>query len=231
MRIAIIDDDYENSLKLKELLYLYSNFQKTDFVVDIFTCCDKTIPNANRYTLIFLSLDSKNGKFISRKFYEMGITKKTIITGNDYKIAADAFMINAFGFIKKPYNKPELFDVLENFFKISVAIMPIIVSDGAENFCLNIGDILYLEANNKHSIIHLTNQTVFCNKTMARVNAALPQNCFSKINRAFIVNLNHISSFSSKNVVLSNNEVLPPSRHFYKSFKSDYLRIKSPKIP
>ena len=41
MRIAIIDDDYENSLKLKELLYLYSNFQKTDFVVDIFACCDK----------------------------------------------------------------------------------------------------------------------------------------------------------------------------------------------
>ena len=230
MRIAIFDDDFENSTKLKELLYLYSNFQKTDFVVDIFPSFEK-MPNIRNYTLIFLSLDGGNKRHIAKRFYEMEITKKTIIIGSDYKLAADALMLNAFGFIKKPYNKNTLFNILRDFFKRTVTIMPIIINNGAENFCLNIADILYLEANNKHSIIHLSDQTVYCNKTMARVSAALPQNYFSKINRAFIVNLNHISSFSSKNIVLSNNEALPPSRHFYKSFKDDYLRVKSPKIP
>ena len=59
MRIAIFDDDFENSTKLKELLYLYSNFQKTDFVVDIFPSFEK-IPNIRNYTLFFLSLDGEN---------------------------------------------------------------------------------------------------------------------------------------------------------------------------
>ena len=230
MRIAIFDDNFENSTKLKKLLYEYSNYKKTDFVVDIFTCCDK-ITNIHKYGLIFFSLDKCNARYIYKKFYGTATLSKTIITGGDYMLAAEALMINAFGFVKTPYDEKALFNVLAKFFKTSVTVVPIIISNGAENFCLNIADILYLEANNKHSIIHLTNQTIYCNKTMAKVNAALPPDIFSKINRAFIVNLNHISSFSSKNIVLSNNEVLPPSRHFFKSFKSDYIRIKCPKTP
>ncbi len=231
MKIAICDNDLKNSEKLKALLYDYSNFKKTDYVVDIYIGFEQIIKEADNYFLIFLSFEDKNGKHISHLLQKMGMSKKLIIIGNDYRLASDAFMINAFNFIKKPYNKISLFEILESFFKSTVSVIPLIISNGSENFCINIGDILYLEADNKHSIIHLTDQTVCCNKTMAKVSAMLPENNFLKINRAFIVNLNHIIKFNSQYVTLSNNEAIHPGRHFYKSFKTDYYRLKAPIKP
>lgn len=231
MKIAVYDNDYKSSMKLKKLLYLYSDYKKADYVVDVFISCKEIFTLSDDYSLIFLSLENESGKKAARELNKKGATRKTVVTGYDCRLAAEGFKVNAFNFLQKPFFESAVFEVLEKFFSVSHTVLPMLISTGRQNLCLNICDILYLEANNKHSIIHLKNQTVTCNKTMARVFDVLPKNSFSKINRAYVVNLNHISSFSSENVVLTNKETLHPSRHFYKSFKTDYLHTQNPKIP
>lgn len=231
MKIAVYDNDYKSSAKLKSLLYLYSDYKKADFVVDVFADCNEIFNFSNDYPLIFLSIENEYGKKAAIALNKKERSNKTVVMGGDSRLAAEGFKVNAFNFLQKPFLQSEVFEILEKFFTVSHTVLPLLISTGSQNLCLNICDILYLEANNKHSIIHLKNQTVICNKTMARVFEVLPKSNFSKINRAYVVNLHHISSFSSENVVLSNKEILHPSRHFYKSFKNDYLHTQNPKIP
>ncbi len=230
MRIAIYENNYEDAQKLKNLIYNYCNYKKIDSVVDVYQNGDSLLSSNNNYVLTFLSLENSDGKATIQKL-NYNHTGQMIITASDCRLAADAFRINAYSFLLKPFEKNRLFEILENFFNTVISTSLLLINNCYETFCVRVCDILYLEANNKHCIIHLTDKSIYCNKTMAKVFSVLPQFDFLKINRAFIVNSNHIISFNSENVVLSNKESLHPSRHFYTSFKTDYIRIKNPNIP
>ena len=62
MKIAVYDNDYKSSAKLKSLLYLYSDYKKADFVVDVFADCNEIFNFSNDYPLIFLSIENEYGK-------------------------------------------------------------------------------------------------------------------------------------------------------------------------
>ena len=227
MKIAIYDN-LSNAKELKRLLYLFSNFKKMDLVVDIFTSTDELFKQKQNYNFFFISFSTPNGLSLAEHLYNYGINTPIIITANNSDQAINAFKINAYYFLQTPIQNDLLFEVLENYF--NTFVYPLLISDGFETICINCNDIIYLEANNKCCLIHLQNQTVQCNKTMARVLEVLPENRFLKINRAFAVNSNCIARFNSENVTLKNGDILHPSRHFYKTFKCDYLRIQTPKI-
>jgi len=99
-----------------------------------------------------------------------------------------------------------------------------------DTVCLNSEEIFYIEASNKHCLIHLKNEIILCKKTMARVSEVLPKIHFQKINRAFIINLNCIDKYNSDSVFLKNGENLHITRTYYKSFKQNYFEYLKPKI-
>ena len=61
-----------------------------------------------------------------------------------------------------------------------------------------------------------------------RREVSFPKNHFCKINRAFVVNFNYISAYSSDSICLNNGEILPLSRNYCKSFKEEYLSYANP---
>ena len=158
MKIAVYDNDYKSSAKLKSLLYLYSDYKKADFVVDVFADCNEIFNFSNDYPLIFLSIENEYGKKAAIALNKKERSNKTVVMGGDSRLAAEGFKVNAFNFLQKPFLQSEVFEILEKFFTVSHTVLPLLISTGSQNLCLNICDILYLEANNKHSIIHLKNQ-------------------------------------------------------------------------
>ncbi|MBO5089876.1 MAG: LytTR family transcriptional regulator DNA-binding domain-containing protein [Clostridia bacterium] len=230
MRIAICGDECSSAIILKRMLYMFSNYKKIGFVVDIFANANDFLASKQSYTLIFISFETEKSKILAKSLLDKNLKTPIIIFSSNCCHAADAFKLNAYYFLQIPLSQKTVFDMLENFF-VSYFSAPLLISDGFETVCINVSDILYLEANNKHCIIHLKDKIIYCNKTMARVFAVLPEDRFLKINRAIIINSDYISRFCSEYIILTNGEVLYPSRHFYKSFKLEYHRIKTPKIP
>ncbi len=229
MRIAIFSDDfYENKL-LKRSLYTFANYKRIDFVVDVFTDWTKLYNQKDNYILFFVSFNNKTGVKLAKLLNESQ-EGAIIITASNTNLAVDAYKINAYNFLQSPINENNLFKILENYFARFFEYN-LIIKNGFETICVNAKDILYLEANNKHCFLHLKNQTIPCNKTMARVVSVLPENLFLKISRAFVVNSNYIYSFNNECVTLINGATLHPSRHFYKTFKFDYYRTLNAKIP
>ena len=130
-----------------------------------------------------------------------------------------------------PLKEDEIYTVLDEFFKEYSNNYPLWIKCGEETVSLNVKDIFYLEANNKHCIVHLTNEELDCNKTMARVSGVLPKNRFTKINRAYIVNFECIKKYNNDAVFLKNGKQLHISRNYLKSFKQEYRLFLNPHQP
>ena len=230
MKIAIFDENSYDSTILKQLIYTFSNNQKLDLVVDVYTNANELIAKKKNYILFFISFKTKNGILLSKKLYENRDETPVIVTADDGKLAVEAFKINAYNFLLMPFNDTLVYEALNDFFS-SFMYDSILVSNGFENIFINTKDIAYIEANNKHCFLHLNNQTVYCNKTMAKVYKVLPKERFLKTSRAFVVNTNYVSRFNQNYIILTNGDTLYPSRHFYKTFKCDFLNTVKPKIP
>ena len=131
----------------------------------------------------------------------------------------------------RPIEINDVYSILDDFFKEYAKERPVWIKTGEDTVTLHTKDIVYIEANNKHCYIHLIDEVLECNRTMARVNDVLPKYCFGKINRAYIVNFNHIKKYNNDNLHLSGGHVLHISRNYLKKFKTEYRSFLKPFEP
>ncbi len=232
MKIAICDSNISELELLKNLLYCYSNSRKLDFFVEKFSSGENLLKSNNEYSIIFseYNLSGINGLELAENLRKKNIKSKIIFISKNTDFIIDCFKVSPYRFLKKPIINSELFSVLDDFFNSNIENHSLLINDKFDTYCLNTSDIFYLEANNKHCYIHLENQVISCNKTMARVMTTLPQKYFKKINRAFIVNLNYISKYNNEYVFLTDGRKLHITRNYYTYFKQEYINFARPKI-
>lgn len=230
MRIAICDADDSSSDDIKRLIYEYANLRGIEPVVSVYDSGRRLLADAPKYPLVMLGSGSidLDGLETARLLREKNSLCAIIFLSACTGFILDTFKVRPYRFLLKPVNKKAFFAALDDFFGDCSRIKPLWIKDGAETFCLNAGEIFYLEADNKNCLIALRESKIRCHKTMARVYDALPAGCFCKINRAYIVNLNHISAYNSESVRLLNGERLHVSRGYFKSFKAQYRDFLSP---
>lgn len=233
MRIALCDRNKMFLKNLKSILYRYCESRRLDVVIDCYCKGEDMLASGLRYNVAFLNytLCGENGleiaKILRREYYNTAI----IFMSSNQDFVFDAFKVNPYRFLLKPIKSEDLFIVMDEFFEEYGKDYPLWIKSRDSVFCLNTGDIYYLEADNKHCFIHLKEEKLPCNRTMARVFEVLPKYSFLKINRAFIINLNFITGYNSDLVFLKNGEKLHISRKYFKSFKQGYFEYLNPRMP
>ncbi len=233
MRIAICDRDEMLLKTIKNSIYTYAAKRRLDIVVDCYKNGDDLLRSKLKYALIFLGyfLIGDNGLFIAEKIRNSNNFSSIIFVSQNTDFVFEAFSVNPFRFLVPPIKEEEFEGVLDEFFRKFGNDYPIWIKNREETVCLNTGEIYYLEANNKHSIVHTKKYAFDCNKTMARVYEVLPKGYFVKINRAYIVNLNCVFSYNSDEVQLKNGVRLHIGRRFFKTFKDEYRLFQNPIEP
>ncbi|MEE1329616.1 MAG: LytTR family DNA-binding domain-containing protein [Acutalibacteraceae bacterium] len=230
MRIALCDRDKTSIKTTKKTIYEYLNLKNIDAVVDEFSSGVQLLKNKARYSMAILEYDigDLNGLETARIMRRKDPTCIIIFLSQYTGFILDTFKVSAYRFLLKPLKKEQLFSALNDYFFSEIYNRPVWIRNGDDTFCFNTGDIFYIEANNKNCLINLGDERIRCNKTMATVYDKLPKRHFCKVNRAFIVNFNYVSSYSNDSVYLSNGERLPVSRNYYKSFKNEYYSYTDP---
>lgn len=232
MRIAICDNNYNSIKILKKEIYEYSNQNKLEAAIDSFTTGKELINSNINYNLIFIeySLPFINGLEIITTLRKSFPHSAVIFMSSNLNVVFDCFKVNPFGFLKKPISSLELTELLNSFFENKHKNHPIWIRDGKNTFCVNTSEIVYLEALNKQCFVHLNENKIKCNKTMARVYDLLPTNYFFRINRAFIINIECIEKYNNDFIYLKNGKTLHISRNYLKEFKEHYQKIYNPII-
>lgn len=233
MKIAICEKDKIFLTKFKNELYRYAEARRLDMVVDCYLYGEEMLRTKINYNIVFLGycLAGENGLEIAKKMRLTNDFTAVIFISEYTEFVFETFKVRPYRFLVPPVNAEELYAVLDEFFEEYARTCPMWVKCGEDTVSLNTGDIVYLEADNKHCRIHLCKEELRCNRTMARVNSVLPQGCFGKINRAYIVNFNHIKKYNSEKVLLTGGYMLHISRNYLKSFKAEYRSFLNPQIP
>ncbi len=232
MRLAICDGDLNFTSRIKTRVYSYAEDRELDIVVDCFTSGEQLLTAIQYYNIICLgyNLSGINGMETAERLRSRQITSEIIFISEHADFIFEAFKVSAFRFLLKSNWEGEIASVLDDCILASSSHRTLLVKCGTDEISVNTEDIYYLEADNKHCLIHLKKEVLSCNQTMARVYSFLPKNYFSKTNRAYVVNLDYISRYNPETIIMKNGKSLHPSRNYYKSFREEYRRFLMPYV-
>ena len=223
MRIAIYNENELCLWLLKQIIYRYASKYRMDIFIECFSCGKELLASKNRYHIVFLDYGQKaQGLWIASKLMELDGFCTIIFTGDENCFDNNIFSVPVMGFLTYPIKEDEVNFVLSNYFNKKINGRPLLIKSGMDTVCLKTNEIVYIEADNKHCVVHLGEKSIKCNKTMANVYEALPKTHFLKINRAYVINPEYINRFNSNEVMLKTGDILYISRNYRKNFKKEY---------
>ena len=237
MRLALCDDDRQLIKELKPLIDQYGHNHRFEMVIDVFHCGEALLKSKQTYDMIFLDyrLEGIDGLSAAKTLRSRNINCAIIfITGYPRDFVYQSFAVNPFRFHAKPLEHSKLYETLDDFFKMYGHDYPILLHHNREYLQIYTRDIVFLEAMNKHCIIHLKDEQLHIAKTMTKINDLLPQSHFYRVGRAYIINFNHIAKYNNYEVFFKNGAKVHVSRKFFALFKKafrDYSDLHNPKRP
>ena len=224
MRIAVCDDDKVFLDEIKNAVFAHLNMRGLTPVIDEYTCGEDLLNSAENYDIIFLDyrLEGINGLETARILRRNNINCVIIFLTSFPHFVYESFEVGTYRFFKKPLDKEKLNKALDNYIESFESDYPLLLKVGRETVRIQSRTIVFLEADNKKCYINLVNERVHCAKTMTSLSELLPQTIFHKINKAFIVNFDHISSYDKEFVYFENGMRAPISRKYFSSFKEAF---------
>ncbi|WP_373898119.1 LytR/AlgR family response regulator transcription factor [Haloimpatiens sp. FM7315] len=231
MNCIIVDDEYPAREELKYFIDNYSNLNMLDEFDDATLALkfiEKNVPD-----IIFLDINMPkiSGMDIARiinKFKK----KIYIIFITAYKEhALEAFEIEAFDYILKPYSEDRIINTLKRLDRIEREVKSkpsknkITVWKDNKMLVLNINDIYYCKAEEGETIVCTEKEDYILNQTLSHIEKKLSSKIFFRTHRSYLVNLDKIKEinpwFNNTYMVKLDkiNVEVPVSRNNISDFK------------
>ncbi|SHH13624.1 two component transcriptional regulator, LytTR family [Tepidibacter thalassicus DSM 15285] len=227
----IVDDEYPSK---EELKYFIKNFSDINILKEFDNGVDalKYIED-NKVDIIFLDINMPNldgmslGRIISKFEY-----KPKIIFITAYKeYAIEAFEIEAFDYILKPYSEDRIVTILKKLEKIEFdrdkkcKFDRITLWKGEKMIVVNIEDIYYCMASERETLVYTKDEEYVVNMSISDFLNKLPKDKFFRSHRSYVLNIDKIKEIipwfnNTYNIKLKDLDVeIPVSRKNIKKFK------------
>lgn len=128
-----------------------------------------------------------------------------------------AIEANPYGYLTKPVRKETLWTSIEAAYKLFNSRKPLKPTlelfDGKSIHYIAIKDILFIKADHVYINVNLIDgQVLFSRKSLKQIINELDYNSFVQCHRSYLVNRIHIKQRNLKNIVLSNDQIIPISK-------------------
>lgn len=174
---------------------------------------------ANSVDLIFLDIQMPGINGID---FARGIPRNTLIifTTAYSEYALDSYEVDAIDYLVKPIEadrfrksvdkaisyhtllmneeKEKIEDITEDFF---------FVKSERKYLKVSYKDILFVEGLKDYVVIHLKGKRIITKMSLRMMQELLPDRIFFRINRSYIVNLQHIDSFDNNDIFIADQEI------------------------
>lgn len=212
--IAICDDEQHENINLHSIIDNYANKHNYDIsVIEALSGEELTAMNekADLYILDYF-MTGLNGVETAKKLKEKFNNSVTICFLTSYEAAAAAVInsrIYADGFLTKPVDTNQLFELLDRLYSMSFFNRMTLKRNGTF-ITVYPRDIIYIESSGKKSDFHFFNSVEEFPYMLSDLeDSHLPKNLFFRSHRCYIINMLHVKSSSAETVELSDGTVLP----------------------
>lgn len=224
MNIAICEDESYWREELSLLLNEYKQIRR----LEIYTTCFKDgisiSKSPGKFDVIFMDyqMNELNGIETARRLRMQNNNCAIIFVSAYPAVALDSFEVNAYRFITKPINKTKLFKALDDYRKDAELDQLFLFNTHNGTIKIRESDIIYCEADKRHTIIHTTEETIEICVTMKEIENRLDKEHFFRCHKSYIVSFAHIKFHDNIDVTLDNNEKAYISRNNLTAFKSSF---------
>jgi DNA-binding LytR/AlgR family response regulator len=189
----------------------------------------KAIENGADYDILIMDIMMPvyTGIEIAQKIREKNQVAKIIFLTSSSEFAVDSYGVNAFHYLLKPVQEAMLVPVLERAFS---EITPkkeqeVLIKSKDGIIKVFFQNIEYTEVYGRTLLFHLTGgEVVEMQGTMGRTESELLHDSrFFKPHRSFIVNMDHVSRITGRDIVTFSGNLVPISRGAYKDIKQAFI--------
>lgn len=217
MKIAICDDERIFSDMLCTELQSYFAAHRIPLTICSFAKGSALLQKLNEVMpeLIFMDImlnEEEDGVEVIGRLREAGCDIPVIFLSSMEDRVLDGYDVKAFGFLYKRNFKEKLGKVLDRFLKERELQDRFTVNSTLGLERIAVGDILWLEADKRHTLIHKVSGITDSGESVQNLAANLPEEMFIETYHCVFVNIDHISRVEADSVKLDNGETLPMSR-------------------
>lgn len=239
-KILVCDDSIRFATILIEMIEKSVNMDDFELVVcyngsDLMQHCVN-----NKFDIIFLDIEigNENGISYAKVIKNMNPKVLLIYISGYEKYYKDMVNAEPFRFISKKINLKEM----ENEVKDSLiaAVSRLNRHDiwtfefGKKRYCVQLEDIRYFYSVAR--TVHIKGDigeapSYFYGKIDdVEKEIKLISNEFLRINKSYLINMNHVESFGNDKVIVKNNEAIPVTRKYYEEYAKGVISLHWKKI-
>lgn len=212
MKIAVCDDE---SLFLKKIYQYF--WEQHDCAVECFTSPLELLEKyraGERYDVLFLDIimEPLNGIELAKKIREYDGRALIVFLTVTLEYATAGYEVDAFRYLLKPVTQKDLMDTMRAVReKLSVPQILRIRTPECE-MLIHTEELYYIEADNKDSVLYYMGDAITVHKSLSELEGRLPEKCFFRVHRKYLVNLACVREFDDKKLTLDCGRTLPLSR-------------------
>lgn len=217
INIAICDDDRIDGEILFELVDGYLSCVKSNHHVELFESGEEFLGSGFVPDILFLDIimDQKDGIQVGLEFKNCHEDTIIIYTTNlKEKMMIALNRLHAFGYLIKPINRDELFQILSDAIKkIQNRQKPAkdivtFLSQNKTMLKLVAADIYYFEYCDRKVKIVTKDSTYLCRDKIGSIAEKMEKYGFAMSHQSFVVNLSHIYMLKDHSVIMNNGDTV-----------------------
>lgn len=224
MQIAICDDDMFFRTELRKCLVDYKKDRRVQMDIYEFRDGNALLTSDAVFDIVFLDyqMPNLNGMDTARQLRARNSICNIVFVTNFPDFVFESFEVNPYRFYKKPISPNEIESMFDFYIRQQKALSPIIINDFDGQKVIASKNIIYLEGDGKYCLIRTVSETVHSSKTLSGVMQMLPQYCFYRIHKSYVVNLYYIDRIDNNLVYFINGEKAVIGRNNIGDFNRAY---------
>lgn len=231
INIAICDDDNLVCTHIEDIIR--DNFPDTR--VDIFYSGEKflqTVEKVPFYTVVFLDIEMQIISGLSvgsrlRNDFDNNTTQIVYISSKkDY--AMELFKIRPFNFLIKPINPKDIIDTMAKIIRIYGETEKFFECYIEGEFSrIPYSKILYFESTSRKLKIATLSGNFYTYMGLKDVCNSIDGNDFQLVHRSYLVNFNHLKTYTYENIIMVNGDYVMISQSKRKAVRTYFLKRRS----
>lgn len=223
MNIAVCDDETEIRNRIREMI----GRRKADCQVELYETGEELLSSGISFDMIFLDiqLEGKNGIEIARMLRQKGKESILIFITGLKEYVFDAFDVGAFHYLLKPVDEKKFSEVFDRAITETEGKKKqetFLIKTRSRSVAVRKCQILYVESRMRKVEIHACRETYEIYGTMNGLEKELGEG-FYRCHRGYLVNLAHVSEYTSDSIRLSDGTRIYLSREKYNEFVKVYM--------
>lgn len=222
MRIAICDDDEKDLTSLEKAVDTFNHTKS--YEVCAFSSAEALykVGKSKRFDIAILDIemDPPNGYDVAKELIKLDPAPIIIFLTNSMAYTLRGYGV-AFRYLAKPVDQSQLDNALSAAVKEASAKRFVFTIEGSSHV-IRMDDIFYFEVFNHHTILHTMDQVFQFRATLKEILPQLPAGYFGSPHQSYIVNFNHVKTAMSKEIHLTNGQVVPVSRRKQQDFENQF---------